>query len=77
MEKWKNAEENGGTNQKDLIKYSEPPDKSSKEFRTICEEGVYKDYCDMIDAVFGIENYKKNRDIDRALWAYGHEFVIK
>jgi len=57
------------------ISYSELPDRNSTKFKnviTICN----KDYVNKLRKVFG-EEYKNNRDIDRALWVYGHLFANK
>lgn len=51
------------------------PDKNSKRFETICENGTYAEYIEKLDAL-GV-NYKKNRRLDRALWVYGHAFKDK
>ena len=31
-------------------------------------------YIGLIEEIFGIKKYSENRDIDRALWVYGHLF---
>lgn len=54
------------------IKYKELPSKETVEFCSICEK-EYADYIRKLKEIFG-EDYKTNRDIDRALWAYGHLF---
>ena len=59
----------------DPLKYTEPPAKSIKDFGKRVFEEKYQGYIDKLNKIFGDE-YKKKRDIDRALWAYGHEFRI-
>ena len=54
------------------FKYKELPIKDSVGFDCLCEN-EYADYILDIKSVFGDE-YKTNRDIDRALWVYGHQF---
>lgn len=53
------------------IKEKELPDKNSKKFKTIMENDM-KDYIDNLKKVFGDEF--NDRDVDRALWVYGHMF---
>lgn len=56
----------------DKIVYVALPSKDTKEFQTVGEtlQSFKKDICE----IFGYENYKASRDIDRALWVYGHLF---
>jgi len=56
------------------IKASQLPDKSIKGFNEKMK--VYDDFCELIQNVEEEFNviYKNSRDIDRALWVYGHLF---
>lgn len=56
----------------DSVKCGELPDKNNKKCSQIVEKRM-KDYAIMLDDIFG-DDYKNNRDIDRALWVYGHLF---
>ncbi len=56
----------------DYVKYSELPNKNDKKFSQVINN-YKKEYVDKLKEVFG-DNYKSNRDIDRALWVYGHLF---
>lgn len=47
------------------------PDKNSKKFDEIMETGMKK-YIDNLKDVFGVDY--NNRNVDRALWVYGHMF---
>ncbi len=58
----------------DTVQYSELPAKKSGKFKS-----VFADY--MEDYIHDIESfckklYQTNRDIDRALWVYGHKFKL-
>ncbi len=54
----------------DEILYKELPEKGSKRFKNLmCKE--MKEYCEDLESVFG-DAYKTDRNIDRALWVYGH-----
>lgn len=55
------------------ICYRELPSRSDDEFETIYKDRIEGYKCD-IDRIFGYENYKEDRNIDRALWVYGHYF---
>ncbi len=63
---------------------TELPGKKSKEFKKLLNDedncdSEYMNYMNLLAKVFK-ENYtknKKNRDIDRALWVYGHLFGDK
>lgn len=48
------------------------PCKSDKNFTQKAAD-VMKDYICLLQEIFGDE-YKTNREIDRALWVYGHLF---
>lgn len=54
-----------------FIKDIQLPDKNSKEFKNIMKCKM-KEYIDNLKVVFG-DDYQ-NRDVDRALWVYGHMF---
>lgn len=57
------------------VKVPNLPDKNSKRFETICEDGIYAEYIEKLDAL-GVD-YKEDRRLDRALWVYGHAFEVK
>lgn len=57
----------------DVVEYKELPQKA---FSDIISQDM-EEYKGQIEAVFGMEEYQKSRDIDRALWAYGHLFKQK
>ena len=57
------------------VKVPNLPDKNSKRFETICENGAYAEYIEKLDAL-GVD-YKEDRRLDRALWVYGHAFEIE
>lgn len=57
------------------VKVPNLPDKNSKRFETICENGAYAEYIEKLDAL-GVD-YKEDRRLDRALWVYGHAFEVK
>lgn len=60
-----------GTRPGEYIGYKELPAKNSNGFSQVyC---TYKEYINDLKDIFGCE-YKKHRDIDRALWVYGHSF---
>ncbi len=54
------------------IEYKEMPDKTN--VKTVMKR--YTNYIDRLNNEFG-NRWKKSRDVDRALWAYGHMFFIK
>lgn len=54
------------------VKCGELPDKKSKNFSKSIDEKI-TEYISMLKDVFGNE-YKNVRNIDRALWVYGHLF---
>lgn len=54
------------------VECGELPDKSCKKCSQIVAEKMKKYVC-LLETIFGDE-YKCNRDIDRALWVYGHLF---
>ena len=61
------------------VKVPNLPDKNSKRFTTICEDGIYAKYIEKIDVLnnaLGI-NDETDRRLDRALWVYGHAFEVK
>ena len=49
------------------------PDKLDSKFAEKLENIMQK-YIGLIEEIFGIKKYSENRDIDRALWVYGHLF---
>lgn len=56
----------------ETVKYTELPDKNSFQFNQVfglCQN----EYIDKIEKIFG-HDYLESRDIDRALWVYGHLF---
>ena len=47
----------------------------------ILDEGIYMEYMNMlgdfcVEEYGGRDAWKKNRDVDRALWVYGHFFTV-
>lgn len=44
-----------------------------KSCQDLLQKGFYADYIESLEDIFQ-QDYKQNRDIDRALWAYGHMF---
>lgn len=56
----------------DKVVFHALPDKSSKKFGAIMQTKM-RSYIDSIKSIFG-SAYWENRDIDRALWVYGHMF---
>lgn len=58
----------------EYVEYCELPEKNSEKFDCIMDE-IFSFKAD-IEAIFG-EDYKKNRNVDRALWVYGHSFEMK
>ena len=57
------------------IPYMTLPEKNSPQFCKV--EKRVEEFKKDIDDIFGYENYKASRDIDRALWVYGHLFKDK
>lgn len=65
-----------GSKPEDPIEYSEMPNKNDTKFDIIMDEnGAYKKYVKDLKDIFG--NEYNNRDVDRALWVYGHLFNTK
>lgn len=62
----------GGKKPGDKVEFHALPDKSSKRFGAIMQTEM-KSYINSIMSIFG-SAYWENRDIDRALWVYGHMF---
>lgn len=62
-----------------MVKYHALPDKTSAEFSNVVKEHLDPYMCKLKDifgeSIFDKEN-RTNRDIDRALWVYGHCFRI-
>lgn len=54
------------------VYYKPLPDRKSRKFLQIFD-GQYGEYIKSLKELF-TEEYKFNRDIDRALWVYGHLF---
>ena len=52
--------------------YKGLPEKSTKGFETVMEKEM-GDYIADLTFIFG-DDHKLNRDVDRALWVYGHLF---
>lgn len=55
------------------INYKELPGKNNKQFGKIMDDNM-REYICKLEKVFGTE-YQIDRDIDRALWVYGHLFT--
>ncbi len=56
----------------ECVSYEELPEKNSKQFENIIS--FYQtNYVDKLEKIFG-KKYQTDRDIDRALWVYGHLF---
>lgn len=64
-----------GTKPNITISYKELPDRNNSDFSKVGE--TLKTFKNDIKEIFGYENYKASRDIDRALWVYGHLFKDK
>lgn len=56
----------------DIINASELPEKKSRAFDTVFDTHMIS-YMKKMDSVFG-SAYQESRDVDRALWVYGHAF---
>ena len=56
----------------DIINASELPEKKSRAFDTVFDTQMIS-YMKKMDSVFG-SAYQESRDVDRALWVYGHAF---
>ena len=61
-----------GNKPDEFVKYKQLPSKKEKGFNKLMNNGM-NNYIYKIEDVFGKE-YQNNRDIDRALWVYGHLF---
>lgn len=57
------------------VEYKELPDKNSKAFCSVMGTSVIP-YKERLEAIFG-QGCCKNRDVDRALWVYGHWFQVE
>lgn len=57
------------------ILYKELPDRNNPGFSKVSKNLIC--FKNSINDIFGYENYKASRDIDRALWVYGHLFKGK
>lgn len=68
----------GGNPESDTLNEITLPDKNSKKFVDVYEEYV-KPYSEKISGIFGVDykNIEEYRNIDRALWVYGHAFKTK
>ena len=56
----------------EYVEYKELPEKNSEKFAYVMDE-IYSFKAD-IETIFG-DTYKDNRNVDRALWVYGHSFA--
>lgn len=56
----------------DIINASELPEKKSRAFDTVFDTHMIP-YMKKMESVFG-SAYQESRDVDRALWVYGHAF---
>ena len=59
----------------EIIPYKELPGKNSPGFGSIMSDHM-EPFISKLNAVFG-DQYQKSRDVDRALWVYGHLFNTK
>ena len=64
-----------------VVRGCELPSKDSNAAKNILESGIYADYIKLLKefckANYGNENeWKANRDVDRALWVFGHFFEV-
>ena len=80
---WKLKSEEKGVTITDtaVVRGCKLPSKDSKAAETILESGIYAEYIKLLKefckANYGNENeWKKNRDVDRALWVFGHFFEV-
>lgn len=61
-----------GIEPEEYVEYKELPEKDNKKFKDVFR--IYEEtYVNKLKDIFGIEDYNK-RDVDRALWVYGHYF---
>lgn len=58
----------------EYVQYNELPEKNSKKFNCLMDEII--SFKEDIESIF-CDEYGKSRDVDRALWVYGHSFVSK
>ncbi|MDE6566402.1 MAG: hypothetical protein K2K70_01565 [Lachnospiraceae bacterium] len=66
--------DNKPNSEKNKVSYKELPDRMNQgKFKKIVENNL-RSYWTDIDDIFGIDKYQENRNIDRALWVYGHLF---
>lgn len=56
-----------------LVEYKDPPSKDSKKFAGVFDNYM-NPYISIMTKLFG-DDALKNRDVDRALWVYGHCFA--
>ena len=66
---------------KSVIRGCKLPSKDTKAAKKILESGIYADYIRLLKEFCKInydnENeWKTNRDVDRALWVFGHYFTV-
>ena len=59
----------------DCVAISELPEKNSHTFQTVFEDYMIP-FIKKLEDIFGAA-YQESRDIDRALWVYGHAFHVK
>ena len=56
----------------DIVPYKELPSRNEKSFAKV--GAALEQFKGEIDGVFGYGTYVRDRDVDRALWVYGHLF---
>ena len=66
---------------KSVIRGCKLPSKDTKKANNLLVNGIYADYMNLLKEFckdnYGNENeWKTNRDVDRALWVFGHFFVV-
>lgn len=57
------------------VEYEELPDKGSRRFDSVVRSSLVP-YRERLEAIFG-EGCCRKRNVDRALWVYGHWFQVK
>lgn len=63
-----------GSRPGEYVEYNELPDKNNEKFNSVMNELI--SFKTDIETIFGKE-YTKSRDVDRALWVYGHSFETR
>ena len=64
-----------------IIRVEALPDKKDDKVRNILKEGLYSKYIELLSDFCGMvygdkDKWKDDRNVDRALWVYGHFFEV-